>query len=60
MGLLVDEVPEILKLHEDEIEPPPELLQGKTGKNYIKGMAKLGERVIVVLDLKEILVPLEV
>jgi purine-binding chemotaxis protein CheW len=55
VGLLVDEVPEILKLREDEIEPPPELLQEKIGKNYIKGMAKRGERVIVVLDLNEIL-----
>jgi purine-binding chemotaxis protein CheW len=59
MGLIVDEVPEVLRVSSEKIEPPPEIIQSKIKKDYLKGIAKLGERLIVLLDLSQILAPEE-
>ena len=55
VGMLVDEVPEVLKIAQDNIEPAPELIQSKAKKDYIKGVGKLENRLIVLLDLEKIL-----
>ncbi len=54
MGLIVDEVPEVIRIPETEIEMVPELIQTKISKELIKGVAKIGERLIIVLDLERI------
>ena len=59
LGLLVDEVPEVLRVPETEIEPPPELFQSEVKRDYVKGVAKLGERLVIVLDLEKVLLPRE-
>ena len=60
LGLLVDDVPEVLRVPENEIEAPPELVQGDAKSDYVKGVAKFGERLVVVLDLNRLLSPREV
>lgn len=55
LGLIVDEVPEVIRISEDEIEPTPEIIESEVEKHYIKGVAKLGERLIILLDLNNIL-----
>jgi purine-binding chemotaxis protein CheW len=60
VGMLVDEVPEVLKIPEENIEPAPELLHARLGKDYIKGIGRLGNRLIILLDLEKILVLQEV
>jgi purine-binding chemotaxis protein CheW len=49
VGLVVDQVQEVLDIPEENIEPPP-----STGKNdrsdYVSGMGKLGEDVKILLD----------
>ncbi len=60
IGILVDEVPEVARLTKEDIEPAPEAIQGKGERDYIKGVGKLGERLIVILDLEKILVTSEV
>ena len=60
VGILVDEVPEVLKIPEENIEPTPELIQTKVKKDYIKGVGKLDNRVIVLLDLEKVLATHEV
>ncbi len=59
VGMLVDEVPEILKIPEENIEPAPELIQTEVRKDYIKGVGKLDGRLIVLLDLEKVLAPHE-
>ncbi|MEE9167902.1 MAG: chemotaxis protein CheW [Candidatus Neomarinimicrobiota bacterium] len=59
-GILVDEVPEVLKIVEENIEPTPELIQIEIKKDYIKGVAKLENRLIILLDLEKVLAPHEV
>lgn len=60
IGILVDEVSEVAKLSEEDIEPAPEVIQGKGKRDYIKGVGKLGERLIVILDLEKVLAAREV
>ncbi len=60
VGMLVDEVPEVLKIPEENIEPAPELLLTKLGKDYIKGIGRVGSRLIMLLDLEKVLALQEV
>jgi purine-binding chemotaxis protein CheW len=59
VGMIVDEVPEVLKIPEENIEPTPELIQTEIRKDYIKGVGKLENRLIVILDLEKVLAPQE-
>lgn len=54
VGLLVDSVSEVLKVQPDAIEDPPEMISA-IGVEYITGVAKVEERLIILLDLKKIL-----
>jgi len=56
-GLAVDEMPEVLKVNEEAMEGPPEMILTQMTRNFIKGLAKVGERFIPILNLKEILSP---
>ena len=59
VGMLVDEVPEVLKISDENIEPAPELIQSEVGTDYIKGVCKLDNRLIILLDLERLLAPHE-
>ncbi len=54
IGLLVDAASEVLKLPSDSIEPPPDTVSG-IGINYITGVGKIGERIIILLDIRKVL-----
>lgn len=54
VGLLVDSVSEVLKLQPDAVEAPPEMISA-IGIEYITGVARTGERLIIFLDLKKVL-----
>jgi purine-binding chemotaxis protein CheW len=54
LGLLVDGASQVLKVPESRIEPPPEEVQEKGG-DYIRGVAKLDDRLIIVVDLERLL-----
>jgi len=53
-GLMVDEVIEVLRIPETEIKPPPELVAG-VDRKYISGLVTLENRLVVMLDLAEVL-----
>jgi purine-binding chemotaxis protein CheW len=54
VGLLVDSAREFVSIPEDAIQPPPEALAGMSGK-YLQAIAKLGERLVLILDIDEVL-----
>lgn len=54
VGLLVDSVSEILKMPEESIEPNPELVSS-IGGQYVNGIGKLKDRLIVLLDIERLL-----
>jgi len=60
VGLLVDDVPEILRIPKENIEPAPEMIKSEIKKDYIKGVGKLEDRLIIVLDLEKVLAPHEI
>ena len=53
MGMIVDAVSEVLRLPADTIEPPPELVTD-VNSDYIKGVAKLEDRLLIFLDLSRV------
>jgi purine-binding chemotaxis protein CheW len=54
LGLLVDGAQQVLKVPLSRIEPPPEeVLAG--GGDYIRGVAKLEDRLVILVDLLRIL-----
>lgn len=59
IGMIVDEVPQVLNIAEDDIEESPELFKTTIKTDYISGIGKLGERLIVMLDLTKVLEPHE-
>jgi purine-binding chemotaxis protein CheW len=54
VGLLVDSVSEVRKIQPDAIEEPPEMVSA-IGVEYITGVAKIENRLIILIDLKKIL-----
>lgn len=54
MGMVVDSVSEVLRLPSDTIEPPPEIVTG-INSEYIKGVAKLEDRLLIFLDLSKVI-----
>ena len=54
MGLVVDAVSEVLRLPANTIEPPPEIVTG-INSEYIKGVAKLDDRLLIFLDLSKVI-----
>ena len=54
VGLVVDTAREFLKIATDSIEPPPEALTGLSG-HYLEGIATIGERMILILNLDAVL-----
>jgi len=59
VGLLVDAASEVLRIPAEAIEPPPEMLSG-VGLEYIRGVGKVGDRLIILLELSRILSPEEI
>jgi purine-binding chemotaxis protein CheW len=54
LGLLVDGASQVLKVPVSRIEPPPEEILDK-GADYIRGVAKLDDRLIILVDLERLL-----
>ncbi len=54
LGLLVDEASEVLRIPEQLVGPPPELAAGGSSGS-IRGVARLEDRLILLLDLARVL-----
>lgn len=54
IGFIVDSVSEVLKIPQDAIEPPASLI-ANVGSEYITGVAKLEDRLVILLDLEHLL-----
>jgi purine-binding chemotaxis protein CheW len=54
VGMVVDSVSEVLRLPVDQIEPAPEMITG-VDTEYIRGVGKIEDRLIILLDLARII-----
>ncbi|HAA09092.1 MAG: chemotaxis protein CheW [Syntrophomonadaceae bacterium] len=53
VGIIVDEVSEVLRIHQNDIEAADKVY-GTLEADHIKGIAKVGERLLILLDLAKI------
>ena len=56
VGLLVDSAREFASIDPTSIQPPPASIAGTSGR-YLEGIAQQGERIVLVLDVNELLDP---
>ncbi len=54
MGMLVDEVAEVVNIESSQIEPTPELGAG-IDTDFILGIGKVGQKVVMLLDIDKVL-----
>ncbi|MFH1687606.1 MAG: chemotaxis protein CheW [bacterium] len=54
MGMIVDSVSEVLRLPLGTIEPPPDMVAG-VNSEFIRGVAKLEDRLLIFLDLSKVI-----
>lgn len=55
VGMIVDGVSEVLRVPAEAIEPPPPITASGLDSAFITGIAKIKERLIILLDLSRIL-----
>jgi len=53
LGFIVDSVSEVLRIPDHPIEPPPSMVAGIESE-YIEGVGKLDDRLLILLELKKI------
>ena len=54
IGFIVDEVREVLRINSNIIESPPEMVSG-INSEYITNIAKLDDRLLILIDIEKIL-----
>ena len=54
IGFLVDEANQVIKIDSQDIDPTPDIIKGED-KEYIDGVGKVGQEIVIVLDLAKIL-----
>ncbi len=54
IGFVVDSVSEVLRIPANTVEPPPPIISG-IGSEYIRGVGKLADRLLILLDLDNLL-----
>ncbi|KCZ71145.1 chemotaxis signal transduction protein [Candidatus Methanoperedens nitroreducens] len=55
MGFVVDSVSEVIRLSEKNVEPAPAIIASRIGMEYILGVGKLDNRLLILLNLGKIL-----
>ena len=54
LGLVVDSVTEVLRAPETAVSPPPAFIRGLAAE-FVRGIVRVGDRLVVLMDLDRIL-----
>ena len=54
IGVIVDSVSEVLRISSETVEPPP-ATSGNGNSDYIYGIGKLKDRLLILLDIEKLL-----
>lgn len=54
IGMVVDSVSQVIRIEKDQVEPPPPLIGGISAE-YLRGVGKIGEKLIIMLNIDKIL-----
>ncbi len=55
IGMLVNSVKEVMRLSLSSIEPTPEVVKSKINAEYLTGVGKIGNRLLILLNLARVL-----
>lgn len=55
IGMLVNSVKEVIRLPLSSIEPTPEMIKSRINAEYLTGVGKMGNRLLILLDLARVL-----
>ena len=55
VGFLVDAATEVVKLPDESIDPAPEELRNTIHDDYLEGVGKVDDRLVIILDLRHLL-----
>ena len=58
IGILVDSVSDVMQISSEQIEDIEGIKKNASGE-YIEGIAKIGNRLIIILDIKNLIDPQE-
>jgi len=60
VGLIVDAVYEVLRIPTKDIGAAPSVLQSESEARYVSGVGKYGDRLIIIMDVRELLTKREI
>jgi purine-binding chemotaxis protein CheW len=60
VGLIVDAVYEVLRIQKKDIGAAPSVLQNEAESKYVTGVGKVGDRLIIIMDVRELLTKREI
>jgi purine-binding chemotaxis protein CheW len=55
IGMLVNSLKEVMSLPLSSIEPAPEMIKSKINAEYLTGVGKVGNRLLILLNLARVL-----
>lgn len=55
VGFIVDQVTHVIKVPEESVQPPPEIVISGLESQYIQGVCELGENLLVILNFSQVL-----
>lgn len=55
VGMLVNSAKEVMSLPLSSIQPPPEMIKSKINAEYLRGVGKIGNRLLILLNLAKVL-----
>ena len=53
VGLMADDAREFVRIPDEAVRPPGDAIVGLSG-NYLEGVATLGDRIVLILDIREV------
>ncbi len=53
--MMVDSVSEVMRIPNTSVDPAPEIIPSGVSTNYIQGVGKLDGRLLILLDLRNVL-----
>lgn len=54
VGMIVDEVSEVIEIEDTKLAPPPPIIAGIEGE-YLKGVGRMKDKLLILLDITQIL-----
>jgi purine-binding chemotaxis protein CheW len=55
LGIIVDAVTEVLRIPADAVEHPSDIITANSDSDYLMGIAKLEDKMVILLDLSKVL-----